>query len=109
MTSFQLLYAELSTINPKDLCTTTTQVFHFVTLETFRNVLKNIKDVVLESVAANILIYKKEIVNLLVLMLPRLGEVFSHSVEKFVVMVLKLRVTQLHSKLQQQLLKNWKN
>ena len=76
MTSFPLLYTELSTINPEDLCTTTTQVFHFVTPETFKNVLKNIKDVALESVAANILIYKKEIVNLLVLMLPWLAEGF---------------------------------
>ena len=51
-------------------------MLHFVIPETFKNVLKNIKDVVLESVAENILIYKKEIVNLLVLMLPRLAERF---------------------------------
>ena len=77
LAAFPVLYDELNTVDPEDLCSTKVQAFHFISPDIFKSVLKRLKDVVLESLASNILIYKVEVTNLLRLMLPRLAEGFS--------------------------------
>ena len=74
LAKFPVLYEELQSIEPEAMCVTKTQVFHFVPTKIFENVLKNVKDVVLESLQDTVELYKTEVVNLLRLMLPRLAE-----------------------------------
>ena len=77
LSAFPILCNELNAVNPEDVCTTTNQVFHFVSNDIFKNVIKHTKDVVLQSIATNVEVYKSEVANLLKLMLSRLADGFS--------------------------------
>ena len=77
LTAFPILYNELKTVDPENLCSTTEHVFHFVSYETFKSVRKQIKATILESIANTIVIYKTEVSNLLHLIIPKLAEGFS--------------------------------
>ena len=74
---FPVLYDEIKNTDPESLCTTETQVFHFVSSDLFQTAIGKIKEGVLNSINDTIQMHKKEIVNLLRLILPKCAKGFS--------------------------------
>ena len=67
----------MKTTLPENICSTSNQVFHFVSSEIFEDAKSQIKGPVMESINATVLMYKAEIINLLHLLLPKLADGFA--------------------------------